>query len=92
MYEKMVTNTTENTNGINLDLVSRNLTMVAKLLKVSPKYVTDIAKDRVLLSQRDNSTVRMIIYALKKVENTFSEIEELGNKYRNEKRRKRNKE
>lgn len=81
-------NTTENTNGINLDLVSRNLTMVAKLLKVSPKYVTDIAKDRVLLSQRDNSTVRMIIYALKKVENTFSEIEELGNKYRNEKRRK----
>lgn len=86
----MHTNTTKNTNGINLDLVSRNLTMVAKLLKISPKYVTDIAKDRVLLSQRDNSTVRMIIYALKKVENTFSEIEELGNKYRNEKRRKRN--
>ena len=87
MYKKMYTNTTENTNGINLDLVSRNITTVAKLLKVSPGYVTSIAKDRVLLSQRDNSTVRVIILALNKVEDCFSEIEELG-KLRNNKRRK----
>ncbi len=72
----MHTKQNEQSNGINVELVSGNFTTVAKQIGVSAQYVRDVAHDRVLLSERDTLTVRMIVKALKEIEEAMLRAKE----------------